>query len=110
VAGLSSWESLEFACFQCGGPIAEVLAWIGSVRCHDCRDEQSVAPFLARAAPKHPPITQRSGRDAEDSRLPASSRGARLRASLPRPRTAFGGQCWLLSSAVGTSQGPTGRR
>jgi hypothetical protein len=55
VAGLSSWESPEFACLQCGGPIAEVLAWIGSLFCHDCRDEHGVSAIVIPAAPKHPP-------------------------------------------------------
>jgi hypothetical protein len=25
-------------CMQCGGAIAEVLAQLGSIRCHECRD------------------------------------------------------------------------
>ena len=26
-----------FLCVECGGPILEVLATLGSLRCHDCR-------------------------------------------------------------------------
>jgi hypothetical protein len=58
-AGLPSWESPEYACVHCGGPIAEVLAWIGSFLCHDCRDEHDVDAMVIRAAPKHPPATRR---------------------------------------------------
>jgi hypothetical protein len=28
---------IEPRCIACGGPIAEVLAVLGSLRCHDCR-------------------------------------------------------------------------
>jgi hypothetical protein len=33
-AHASSWER---RCVECGGEIAEVLAALGSIRCHDCR-------------------------------------------------------------------------
>jgi hypothetical protein len=43
VAGLSSWEEKrEYVCVLCGGPIAEGLARLGSVLCHDCRDEEGI--------------------------------------------------------------------
>jgi hypothetical protein len=28
-------------CLSCGGALAPVLACLGSIRCHDCRDRQS---------------------------------------------------------------------
>jgi hypothetical protein len=43
LAGLSSWEKeLEYVCVQCGGPIAEGLARVGSLLCHDCRDDEGI--------------------------------------------------------------------
>lgn len=30
-------EQPPFVCLACGGPIAECLEQIGSLRCHDCR-------------------------------------------------------------------------
>jgi hypothetical protein len=37
-----SWKEPEYACLQCGGPIADGLTRFGSVLCHDCRDKEGV--------------------------------------------------------------------
>jgi hypothetical protein len=58
MAGLS-WKEAEYACVQCGGPIAEGLARFGSVLCHDCRYKEGVDAILARTAPKHRPTSRR---------------------------------------------------
>jgi hypothetical protein len=54
-----SWKEPEYVCLQCGGPIAEVLARLGSVLCHDCRDEQGVDAIVVRTPPKHPSTGRR---------------------------------------------------
>jgi hypothetical protein len=37
-------------CTSCGGPVADSLSRLGSLRCHDCRDV--AAPITARRAPR----------------------------------------------------------
>ena len=54
-----SWKEPEYVCLQCGGAIAEVLARLGSVLCHDCRDEQGVDAIVVRTPPKHPSTSRR---------------------------------------------------
>ncbi len=54
-----SWKEPEYVCLQCGGAIAEVLARLGSVLCHDCRDEQGVDAIVVRTPPKHPSASRR---------------------------------------------------
>jgi hypothetical protein len=54
-----SWKEPEYVCLQCGGAIAEVLARLGSVLCHDCRDEQGVDAIVVRTPPKHPSTGRR---------------------------------------------------
>jgi hypothetical protein len=39
-AQASPWE---LRCVECGGEIAEILAALGSIRCHDCRTGQPAA-------------------------------------------------------------------
>jgi hypothetical protein len=53
-----SWKEPEYVCLQCGGAIAEGLARLGSVLCHDCRDEQGVDAIVVRT-PKHPSTGRR---------------------------------------------------
>jgi hypothetical protein len=43
-----SWKDPEFVCIECGGPIEDGLARLGSALCHDCRDEQGVDVIVAR--------------------------------------------------------------
>lgn len=48
----SSAGELEMICRSCGTPIAETLGRLGSLRCHDCRDEghdSLIASVYARA-------------------------------------------------------------
>lgn len=52
-----SWKEPEYVCLQCGGAIAEGLARLGSVLCHDCRDEQGVDAIVVRT--KHPSTSRR---------------------------------------------------
>ena len=54
-----SWKEPEYVCLQCGGAIAEVLARLGSVLCHDCRDEQGVDAIVVRTPAKHPSASRR---------------------------------------------------
>jgi hypothetical protein len=42
----------EYVCVQCRGLIADGLARLGSVLCHDCREEQRVDAVLVRSMPK----------------------------------------------------------
>ena len=37
----------DVTCRSCGTPIAEALGRLGSLRCHDCRDEAGVETLLA---------------------------------------------------------------
>ncbi len=64
-----SWKEPEYVCLQCGGAIAEVLARLGSVLCHDCRDEQGVDAIVVRTPPKHP-STSRLWRGRRRARQP----------------------------------------
>jgi hypothetical protein len=66
-----SWKEPEYVCLQCGGAIAEVLARLGSVLCHDCRDEQGVDAIVVRTPPKHP-STSRLWRGRRRARQPKS--------------------------------------
>jgi hypothetical protein len=45
-AGLRSGDS-ELTCRSCGTPIAEALGRLGSLRCHDCRDDGRHETLLA---------------------------------------------------------------
>jgi hypothetical protein len=60
-----SWKEPEYVCLQCGGAIAEVLARLGSILCHDCRDEQGVDAIVVRTPPKHRRPADASGQDDE---------------------------------------------
>jgi hypothetical protein len=37
----------ELTCRSCGSPVAETLGRLGSLRCHDCRDEGGFETLLA---------------------------------------------------------------
>lgn len=39
----ASAGATERRCIQCGGEIAEILALLGAVRCHDCRTARPTA-------------------------------------------------------------------
>jgi hypothetical protein len=39
------------ACVECGGKIAEVLARLGSTRCHDCRGGVPASALMGPAGP-----------------------------------------------------------
>ena len=53
--GALSWRDSEYRCVSCGGEIGDGLARLGSVLCHDCRDELGVD---ATVIPK--PASQRT--------------------------------------------------
>jgi hypothetical protein len=67
-----SWKEPEYVCLQCGGAIAEVLARLGSVLCHDCRDEQGVDAIVVRTPPKDPSTSRRLWRGRRRARQPKS--------------------------------------
>jgi hypothetical protein len=67
-----SWKDPEYVCLQCGGAIAEVLARLGSVLCHDCRDEQGVDAIVVRTAPKQPSASRRLWPGRRRARQPKS--------------------------------------
>jgi hypothetical protein len=67
-----SWKEPEYVCLQCGGAIAEVLARLGSVLCHDCRDEQGVDAIVVRTPPKHPSTSRRLWPGQRRARQPKS--------------------------------------
>jgi hypothetical protein len=67
----TSWKEPEYVCLQCGGAIAGVLARLGSVLCHDCRDDQGVDAIVVRTPPQHP-STSRLWRGRRRARQPKS--------------------------------------
>jgi hypothetical protein len=40
-------REIEVTCRSCGTPVAETLRRLGSLRCHDCRDESGHETLLA---------------------------------------------------------------
>lgn len=46
--GALSWRDSEYRCVGCGGEIADGLARLGSVLCHDCRDELGLDASVIR--------------------------------------------------------------
>jgi hypothetical protein len=46
-ADRSGFDRAELTCRSCGTPIAETLGRLGSLRCHDCRDERTHDSLLA---------------------------------------------------------------
>jgi len=50
-------------CASCGGPVADSLSRLGSLRCHDCRDV--VAPIAAPSAPKPPAAQELAYRESD---------------------------------------------
>jgi hypothetical protein len=67
-----SWKEPEYVCLQCGGKVAEGLARLGSVLCHDCRDEQGVDAIVVRTPPKHPSASRRLWPGRRRARQPES--------------------------------------
>jgi hypothetical protein len=47
--GALSWSGSEYRCVGCGGEIGDGLARLGSVLCHDCRDELGVDATVIRS-------------------------------------------------------------
>jgi hypothetical protein len=68
----TSWKEPEYVCLHCGGAIAEVLARLGSVLCHDCRDEQGVDAIVVRTPPKHQSTSRRLWPGRRRARQPKS--------------------------------------
>lgn len=43
-----SWKDSEYRCMECGAAVVGALARLGSVLCHDCRDEHGVDVIVVR--------------------------------------------------------------
>jgi hypothetical protein len=43
-----SWKESGYRCLGCGGEIGDGLARLGSVLCHDCRDELALDATVIR--------------------------------------------------------------
>ena len=46
--GARSWRDAEYRCIGCGGEIGDGLARLGSVLCHDCRDDLGLDATVVR--------------------------------------------------------------
>jgi hypothetical protein len=57
-----SWKDWQFRCVECGEPIADVLARVGSLLCHDCRDEHGVDAIIVRNPVVESPARRPSSR------------------------------------------------
>jgi hypothetical protein len=60
-----SWSDPGYRCLECGARIEEGLAHLGSVLCHDCRDELGIDAVVV-----HGPVVDQS----EEVRAPTRRR------------------------------------
>jgi hypothetical protein len=48
-----SWKESEYRCLVCGGEIADGLARLGAVMCHDCTASSGVSVYFSQT-PEQP--------------------------------------------------------